>query len=127
MWNELNGNAERRVLSLVPNNSELRTYNSELGEAVDSELRTSLPRQPMALRFLDWRKVANDNLGNFLEIAVRCQDRKPMLHGAGGNQNIVGGNRGAGLFEEGRDDGPSVRGFVVDSEDAHSGRSEKLS
>ena len=48
MWNELNRNAERRVLSVVPNNSELRTYNSELGkagdselgEAVDSELRT---------------------------------------------------------------------------------------
>ena len=81
----------------------------------------------MALRFLDWRKVANDNLGNFLEIAVRCQDRKPMLHGAGGNQNIVGGNRGAGLFEEGRDDGPSIRSFVVDCENAHSGRLEKLS
>ena len=38
MWNELNGNAERRVLSVVPNNSELRTYNSELGKAGDSEL-----------------------------------------------------------------------------------------
>jgi hypothetical protein len=30
MRNELNRNAERRVLSLVPNNSELRTQNSEL-------------------------------------------------------------------------------------------------
>jgi hypothetical protein len=38
MRNELAGNAERRVVSLVPNNSELRTYNSELGAAVDSEL-----------------------------------------------------------------------------------------
>jgi hypothetical protein len=38
MWNELARNAERRVLSLVPNNSELRTYNSELGKAGDSEL-----------------------------------------------------------------------------------------
>ena len=38
MWNESTGNAERRVLSLVPNNSELRTYNSELGAAVDSKL-----------------------------------------------------------------------------------------
>ncbi len=76
---------------------------------------------------LDRRKVANDDLGNFLKIAVRCQDRKPVLHGAGGNPDIVGSNRGAGLLEEGRDDGPSIRGFVVDSEDAHSGRSEKLS
>ena len=33
MRNELAGNTERRVLSLVPNNSELRTYNSELGKA----------------------------------------------------------------------------------------------
>ena len=32
------GNAERRVVSLVPNNSELRTFNSELGEAYNSEL-----------------------------------------------------------------------------------------
>ena len=30
MRNELAGNAERRVLSLVPNNSELRTQNSKL-------------------------------------------------------------------------------------------------
>ena len=37
---ELTRNAERRVLSLVPNNSELRTFNSELGEATDSELQT---------------------------------------------------------------------------------------
>jgi hypothetical protein len=40
MRNELNRHAERRVLRLVPNNSELRTYNSELGKAGDSELRT---------------------------------------------------------------------------------------
>lgn len=40
MRNELAGNADRRVLSLVSNNSELRTYNSELGEAGDSELIT---------------------------------------------------------------------------------------
>jgi hypothetical protein len=38
MRNEVVGNAERRVLGLVPNNSELRTYNSELGKAGDSEL-----------------------------------------------------------------------------------------
>ena len=38
MRNELNRHAERRVLRLVPNNSELRTYNSELGEADDPEL-----------------------------------------------------------------------------------------
>jgi hypothetical protein len=81
----------------------------------------------MALRFLDRRKVVNDDLGNFLKIAVRCQDRKPMLHGAGGNPDIVNGNRGAGLLEEGRDDGPSIRSFVVDCENAHSGRLEKLS
>jgi hypothetical protein len=40
MRNELNRHAEKRVLSLVPNNSELRTYNSELGAAVDLQLRT---------------------------------------------------------------------------------------
>jgi hypothetical protein len=40
MRSELNRHAERRVLSFVPNNSELRTYNSELGKAVDSELST---------------------------------------------------------------------------------------
>ena len=32
-----------------------------------------------------------------------------MLHGAGSNPHIVGGNRGACLLEEGRDDGPSIR------------------
>jgi hypothetical protein len=45
----------------------------------------------------DRRKVANNDLGNFLKIAVRCQDRKPMLHG-------TGGNRGAG-FLQGNADG----------------------
>ena len=50
-----------------------------------------------------------------------------MLHGAGSNPHIVGGNRGACLLEEGRDDGPSIRSFVVDCENAHSGRLEKLS
>jgi hypothetical protein len=40
MRNEVVGNAERRVLGLVLNNSELRTYNSELGKAGDSELIT---------------------------------------------------------------------------------------
>ena len=49
-----------------------------------------------------------------------------MLHGAGGDPNIVGGNRGAGLLEERRDDGPSIRSFVVDCENADSGRLEKL-
>ena len=56
MWNELNRNAERRVLSIVPNNSELRTYNSELGEAVDSALE--LLRESH-VRLLLWRLFAH--------------------------------------------------------------------
>jgi hypothetical protein len=48
MRNELNRNAERRVLSVVPNNSELRTDNSELGKAVDLELKTSSPVAPFS-------------------------------------------------------------------------------
>jgi hypothetical protein len=38
MRNELNRNAERGVRSLVQDNSELRTKNSELGKAGNSEL-----------------------------------------------------------------------------------------
>ena len=30
--------------------------------------------------FSDRRKVANNDLGNFLKIAVRCQDREPVMH-----------------------------------------------
>ena len=41
---------------------------------------------------LDRRKVANNDLGNFLKIAVRRQDQEPVLHGAGSNPDIVGGN-----------------------------------
>ena len=43
--------------------------------------------------------MANNDLGNFLKIAVRCQDREPVLHGAGGNPDVVGGNRGTGLLQ----------------------------
>ena len=71
--------------------------------------------------------MANDDLGDFLKIAVRCQDREPVLHPAGGNPDIIACHRGAGLLEEGRDDGPSIRRVVVDCENAHSGRLEKLS
>jgi len=41
---------------------------------------------------LDGRKVANNDLGNFLKIVVGCQDREPVLHSTGGNPDIVGGN-----------------------------------
>ena len=71
--------------------------------------------------------MANDDLGDLLKIVVRCQDREPVLHGAGGNPDIVACHRGAGLLEEGRDDGPSIRSFVVDCENAHPERLEKLS
>jgi hypothetical protein len=43
MRNELARNAEREVLSA---NSELRTYNSELGEAGDSELGEAVNSEP---------------------------------------------------------------------------------
>jgi hypothetical protein len=32
----------------------------------------------------------NDDLMDFLKILVGCQNRKPVLHGAGGNPDIVG-------------------------------------
>ena len=34
--------------------------------------------------------MVNDDLGNFLKISVRCQNRRPVLHGPGGNPDIVG-------------------------------------
>jgi hypothetical protein len=39
--------------------------------------------------FLGRRKVVNHDLGNFLKIAVGCENREPVLHGAGGNPDIV--------------------------------------
>ena len=87
--------------------------------------RSSARPKSFFCSLLDRRKVANNDLGNFLKIAVRCQNREPVLHSAGGNPDIVGGNWGAGPFQEGRDDGPSIRSFVVDCENAHSGRLEK--
>jgi hypothetical protein len=53
--------------------------------------------------FLDRRKMVSNDLGNFLKIAVRCQDGEPVLHGASGNPDIVGGNRGAGLLQRSAD------------------------
>ena len=38
-------------------------------------------RGQINLSLSDRQKVANDDLGNFLKVAVRCQDRKPMLDG----------------------------------------------
>ena len=67
------------------------------------------------------------DLGNFLKIAVGCQNRESVLHGAGGNPDIVACHRSPALLEEGRNDGPSICSFVVDCENAHSGRLEKLS
>ena len=61
----------------------------------------------------DRRKVANNDLGNFLKIVVRCQDREPVLHGAGGNPDIVGGNWGAGLLQGNADGCVSVRRLFV--------------
>ena len=64
--------------------------------------------------FLDSRKVVNDDLGNFLKIAVGGKNWEPVLHGAGGNPDIVPCHRSCTLLEEGLNDGPSIRSFVVD-------------
>ena len=89
----------------------------------DSQPRSSSP-QPVTTTgfcvwhlvlsvFLDRKKVVNDDLGNFLKISVRCQNRKPVLHGAGGNPDIGTCHRSSALLEEGSNDGPSIRSFVV--------------
>ena len=71
--------------------------------------------------------MVNDDLGNFLKISVRCQNRESMLHRAGGNPDIVTCHRISALLEEGSNDGTSICSFVGDCENAHSGRLEKLS
>ena len=50
--------------------------------------------------------------GNFLKISVGCQNREPMLHGAGGNPDIVACDRSSAFLEERCNDGPSIRGFI---------------
>ena len=54
----------------------------------------------------------NDDLGNFLKISVECQNREPVLHGAGGNPDIVTCDRSSAFLEERCNDGPSFCSFV---------------
>jgi hypothetical protein len=49
---------------------------NEINQTNQINERDQMNRSP-----LDRRKVANDDLGNFLKIAVRCQDREPILDG----------------------------------------------
>ncbi len=69
--------------------------------------------------------MADNDLENFLKIPVGCQDREPVLHGTGGNPDIVDGNRGAGLLQRNADGCVTLRRLFVHNKHADARRFQK--
>jgi hypothetical protein len=75
MWNELAGNTEREVLGseLSGTNSELRTYNSELGKAGDSELGEAVNSEPRTHNS-ELGEAVDSELGKSVNSKLRTQN-----------------------------------------------------
>src|SRR4030095_9405713 len=69
----------------------------------------------------------HDYLGDFLVVKIRCHDAQTMLHGAGGNPDVICRDRGSSLAKEVNDHRISFGCFLRNVDKPHPwGRRENL-